>query len=163
MRKPLFAFLLLMAFASALLLAQTTTSTHHVALTPAERAQHRVQFLTNMLSLTAAQQQQATTIFTNAGTAEDTIHTSMKTAHESLHEAIKSNDTGAIDQWSNNIGGLMGQQVSIEAKAHAALYQILTPDQQTKLAQMPMHGGMHMGGPGMMGFGFVTHPGPPPE
>jgi Spy/CpxP family protein refolding chaperone len=165
MRKPLFAFLLLMAFASALLLAQTSTSTntHFVALTPAERAQHRVQFLTKMLSLTAAQLQQATTIFTNAGTAEDTVHSGMKSAHESLHEAIKNNDAGAIDQWSNNIGGLMGQQVAIEAKAHAALYQILTPDQQTKLAQMPMHGGMHVGGPGMMGFTFMAEPPHPPE
>jgi len=161
MRKPLFAFLFLLFFASALLLAQTTST--RTPPTPAERAQHRVQLLTNMLSLTAAQQQQATAIFTNAATAEDSVHTGMKTAHESLHEAIKSNDAAAIDQWSNTIGGLMGQQVSIEAKAHAALYQILTPDQQTKLAQMPMHGGMHVAGPGMMGFGFTTHPPHPPE
>jgi Spy/CpxP family protein refolding chaperone len=160
MRKPLFAFLLLMSFASALLLAQTTST--RTPPTPAERAQHRVHMLTNMLSLTAAQQQQATAIFTNAATAEETVHTSMKAAHESLHAAIKSNDAAAIDQWSNTIGGLMGQQVGIEAKAHAAVYQILTPDQQTKLSQMPMHdGGMHVGG--MMGPGFMAHPPHPPE
>lgn len=161
MRKPLFAFLLLMSFASALLLAQTTST--RTPPTPAERAQHRVQMLTNMLSLTAAQQQQATTIFSNAATAEDTVHTSMKAAHESLHEAIKSNDAAAIDQASNNIGGIMGQLVSIEAKAHAALYPILTPDQQTKLSQVPMHGGMHVGGPGMMMMGPMGHPPKPPE
>ncbi len=160
MKKPLFASVVLMLFASALLFAQTTST--RTPPTPAERAQHRVQFLTNMLSLTAVQQQQATTIFTNAGTAEDTVHNSMKTAHQSLHDAIKSNDTAAIDQWSNTIGGLSGQLVSIEAKAHAALYQTLTPDQQAKLEKMPMmmHG-PHGGHPGM-GMGFMgRHPQPP--
>jgi Spy/CpxP family protein refolding chaperone len=81
----------------------------------------------------------------------------MKTAHQTLHDAIKANDSAAIDQASATIGKLTGQMTAINAKAMATLYQALTPDQQTKLAQLEanrphgMHGGPmgggHMGGP----------------
>jgi Spy/CpxP family protein refolding chaperone len=154
MRKPLFVLLVLMAFASALLLAQTTSNSP-APNTPAARAQHHVSFLTTVLSLTAAQQQQATTILTNA--AEDAVHNNMKAAHQTLHDSIKANDSAAIDQASATIGNLTGQITAINTKAHAALYQVLTPDQQTKLAQLEANGphGMH-GGP--MGGGHMVGP-----
>jgi Spy/CpxP family protein refolding chaperone len=98
--------------------------------------QHRIEMLTTLLSLIADQQQQATTIFTNAATSESTLRDSLKTAHQSLNDAVKKNDVPGIDQVSNTVGNLTAQLTSIEAKAHAAFYLILTPDQQAKLSQL---------------------------
>jgi Spy/CpxP family protein refolding chaperone len=111
-----------------------------------------VKFLTTLLSLTATQQQQATTIFTNEATAETTVHDSMKTAHESLQNAVKANDTEAIDQTANTIGELTAQITSTHARAEAAFYQTLTADQQAKFAQLQRRprdrGPFPGGGPG---------------
>lgn len=116
---------------------------------PATMAQHRVQFLTNQLSLTAQQQQQALTIYTSAATSQGSVHESMKAAHDSLRTAVKNNDANGIAQASNTIGNLTAQATATEAKADAALYTILTPDQQTKLTEMEARGpGMHLRGPG---------------
>ncbi len=116
---------------------------------PATMAQHRVQFLTNQLSLTAQQQQQALTIYTSAATYQSSMHDSMKAAHDSLRTAVKNNDANGITQASNTIGNLTAQATVAQAKADAALYAILTPDQQTKMAQMESRGpGMRHGPPG---------------
>jgi Spy/CpxP family protein refolding chaperone len=152
MKKLTTAILLIVALAATLLLAQTPPTKPH---DPAMYVQHRVNFLTTVLSLTAAQQQQATTIFTNAANATSSLHSSMKTAHDSLKTAIKSNDTAGIDQAAATIGNLTAQLVSGQAKAHAAFYQILTPDQQNKLSQLESEGGPgHMFG---MGAGPMGH------
>lgn len=118
---------------------------------PATHVQRRVQHLTKMLSLTDAQQQQATTIFTNAATGAASIHNDMKTAHENLNNAIKNNDQNGITQAANTIGNLTSQMIASHAKAQAAFYQILTPDQQTKLSQFESEG------PGMRHFGGPPH------
>lgn len=116
---------------------------------PATMAQHRVHFLTSQLSLTAQQQQQALAIFTNAATSQSSLHDSMKTAHEGLNTAVKNNDANGITQAANTIGNLTAQATVAEAKADAALYAILTADQQSKMSQMEEHRpGMHMHGPG---------------
>ena len=160
MKKPLFAFLVLMSFASALLLAQTNSNPPGPP-TPAMRVQHRVQFLTTMLSLNSAQQQQATTIFTKAATAEQEIHNSMKTAHQDLNNAVKANDAGAIDQAAQSIASVMAQTISTQAKANAAFRQLLNADQQAKLDQLDAQGphGFTTGG----GNFFFGMGGPPPR
>jgi Spy/CpxP family protein refolding chaperone len=128
---------------------------------PATRAQHHVQFLTRQLSLNAGQQQQATTIFTNAATSEAALFQQMRSARQNLAGAVKNNDTGAIDQAAATIGNLTAQLTSAQAKAKMAFNQLLTPDQQSKLAQMesqrPHHRGP--GGPGA-GPGAFGHMGP---
>ena len=93
--------------------------------TPAERAQHQVKALTTLLSLTSAQQQQATTIYTSAAKAEQAVHQSEKDVEESLHSAIKNNDSATIDEISGTLAQSMAQLTSIKAKADAAFYQIL--------------------------------------
>jgi Spy/CpxP family protein refolding chaperone len=119
---------------------------------PAAHMQHHLAMLTKHLDLTAAQQQQATTIFNNAAAAQTTIHTSLKTAHDGLDFAIKANDTGAIDQAATTIGNLTAQMISTHAKARAAFFQILTPDQQAKMTQFESQH-QHFGGPdGPRGF-----------
>jgi len=115
---------------------------------PAARIQRHVDHLTKELGLTPAQQQQATTIFTDATTSQKSFHDQMRAAHQSLKAAVQKNDSAGIDQASNTIGGLTGQMTSAHAKAQAAFYQILTPDQQSKLKESEGHGHMgHFGGP----------------
>jgi len=145
MKKALSIFL----FATSVVLAQQSGS----APTPADMAQPRVQFLTRQLSLTDAQQQQATTIFTNSATAAATVRESLQTARQSLKDAVKANNTATIDQLASTIGGLDGQQTAIDAKADAAFYQILTADQKTKFDSAAGRGPGFGPGPGPRGFG----------
>jgi len=118
---------------------------------PATMAQRRVSHLTTLLTLTTAQQQQATNIFTNSATANASVHTNLQTAHTAIKDAVKKNDTAGIDRAANTIGGLTAQLTSNEAKADAAFYAILTPDQQTKLAALKGMRGHGMRGQGMRG------------
>jgi Spy/CpxP family protein refolding chaperone len=119
---------------------------------PQQHIQNHLKFLTTVLSLTQQQQQQATTIFTNAAGNHQQIYASMKTAHESLQTAIKNNDGAGIEQASTQIGNLVAQMTASHAKAQAAFYQILTPEQQTKFNELQAEGhghGMMFGGPRM--------------
>lgn len=100
--------------------------------TPATMVQHRVQRLTQELGLNAQQQQQATTFLTTEQTANQPIMASLKTARGSLAAAVKSNNVNDIATISGQIGNLEGQMVQNEATASAAVYAILTPDQQAK-------------------------------
>jgi hypothetical protein len=126
--------------------------------TPAEMAQHHVEHLTNALGLNATQQEQAKTILTASATSESTLRNAERTAHQALEAAIKSNNTAVIQQQSAILGQLMGQSILAQSTSFAALYQILTPEQQTKALEMHKMMGMHgHGGPGMHG-----HDGPPP-
>ena len=100
---------------------------------------HEVNFLTTLLTLTSGQQTQATTIFTNALGSQQSLRGPMKAAHEGLESAISRNDSAAIDQAANSIANLMAQSIAAHAKAEAAFYQTLTPDQQSKYSQMETH------------------------
>jgi Spy/CpxP family protein refolding chaperone len=117
---------------------------------PATMAQHQVARLTHMLNLTSDQQAQATTIFTNAATANQALTTSLSQAHASLTAAIKSNDANGIATASSQIGSLTGQTTANTAKAQAAFYAILTPDQQAKYTPGAGFGGRGMGPGGPM-------------
>ncbi len=114
---------------------------------PATMVADQVGRLTDLLTLTAAQQTQATSIFTNAATAETSLRTNMQTAHTALAAAIKTGDTATIDNLSSQIGSLSGQEVNIQSKAQAAFYKILTADQQAKYGSGRGFGG-GFGGPG---------------
>jgi Spy/CpxP family protein refolding chaperone len=122
---------------------------------PSEVAKHKVKTLTTLLSLTSAQQQQATTIYTNAAQSEQTIMQGEKEMHDNLHAAIKNNDSATIDQVAATMAQSMAQLTSIKAKADAAFYQTLTPDQQTKLNDLESQRMSPLDGPGGLG-------GPPP-
>jgi hypothetical protein len=136
--------------AGALAMAQ-----HRTPPDPAQMVQHRVDFLTKQLSLNTQQQQQATSIFTEEMNNGKSLHGQLRTAHQNLQAAVQKNDIGAIEQASNTIGGLMGQMTMAHAKAQAALFQTLLPEQQSKLTQMESHHGRGMHGHGWAG-------GPPP-
>ena len=162
MKKTLTFTLLTVMLATSLIYSQGPGKGHPHD--PAAMVQRRIQFLTNQLGLDQQQQQQATTIFTNAVSNEGTMRSGMKAAHESLQTAIKNNDQNAISQAATNIGNLTSQSIANHSKAEAAFYQILRPDQQEKWTQMRSqwrgHGrgrrgfGPPPGGPGPGGPGF---------
>lgn len=121
---------------------------------PATIVANQVARLTSLLTLTTAQQTQATTIFTNAMNAVTPLQTTINTDRTSLQTAVKNNDTATIDQMASAIGTAQGQIISIQNKADASFYAILTTDQQTKLGQTHFFGGL--------GFGRGRGPGGPP-
>jgi Spy/CpxP family protein refolding chaperone len=148
MKETLTAFLLTSVFATSML-AQRQGGPRD----PATMIQRRVNLLTTVLSLTNNQQTQASTIFTAAAASNMVVRNNLQNARQSLADAVKNNDTAMIDQLSTTIGNLTAQQTSSDAKANAAFYQMLTPDQQTKLNEIKrqrpgMFGGMGPGGPG---------------
>jgi Spy/CpxP family protein refolding chaperone len=152
MRTALLKVIALLAVTGTFVAAQ-----HRNPPDPAQMVQHHVDFMTRQLSLTSQQQQQATTIFTEAASNSKSLRDQLRSAHENLHAAVQKNDTAAIEQISNSIGSLMAQETMAHAKAMAAFYQTLTPDQQSKLNQMHHGPGMGMG---MRGHGRAG--GPPP-
>lgn len=118
------------------------------SLTPAQIAARRVARLTALLTLTSAQQAQATTIFTTEQTTGAGLETSIEAARTALQTAIQSNDSTGISTQAVQIGNLTGQQVLAEATADAAFYAILTSAQQTTYNNVKLGGLM---GPGDSG------------
>jgi Spy/CpxP family protein refolding chaperone len=92
--------------------------------------------LTALLSLTAGQQQEATAVFTTASSSRASIQSGLKSARKALKDAVKSNDTAAISQATASLSALTGQKISNGALAHAKFFQLLTPAQQTVMAQL---------------------------
>jgi Spy/CpxP family protein refolding chaperone len=91
--------------------------------------------LTALLSLTTTQRQQAAAIFASAANARISVNSSLKAGRKALRDAVKNNDTGSISQASTALGSLTTQHISYGALANAAFFQLLTPDQQTKMSQ----------------------------
>lgn len=150
MKSTLSRIFLFAVMASSLAIGQG----HRQPADPSEHIQDHVNFMTTVLSLTPAQQQQATTIFTNEANATKALHDQMKSAHDALSAAIQKNDTASIDSSAATIGNLTSQMISAHAKAQAAFNQSLTPEQQTKMSQLHSHEhGMHGGPGGHMGGG----------
>jgi Spy/CpxP family protein refolding chaperone len=118
---------------------------------PQKMTEMRVNMLTARLGLSESQKSQATAIFTQAATDGQAIRTSMQPIYQSLSDAVKKNDTAGIDQFSADLGSLTGKLTAIDRKADAALYAILTPEQQTKYSERGQ-GGPGGFGPGRGGF-----------
>ena len=150
MRTALLKAIALMILGGTLAVAQ-----HRTPPDPAQMVQHHVDRLTKQLSLSTQQQQQATTIFTEETNSSKPLHDQLRTAHQNLQAAIQKNDAGAIEQASNAIGSLMAQMTIAHAKAQAALFRTLGPEQQSKFTQMEQHHGRGMHRHGWPG-------GPPP-
>jgi Spy/CpxP family protein refolding chaperone len=133
-------FITLGAICAAIALAQPAPPT------PASMVQHQVARLTKMLTLTTAQQGQATTFFTTAQTTNQAVMASLKQTRTSLTAAIKSNDTNAISTLTTQIGTMEGQIAGNNATAEAAFYAILTPTQQAQYKPGAGFGGGGFGG-----------------
>lgn len=93
-------------------------------------------FLSNYLSLTDAQQAQAKSIFEDARQSAKPVRDQLHQTRQSLRAAIQANNTAQIQQLSATEGGQVGQLAAIRGAAMAKVYQILTPDQQQKMAAL---------------------------
>jgi Spy/CpxP family protein refolding chaperone len=112
----------------------------------AERIDHRVAYLTTVLSLTSAQQQQAKTIFMNAAKANSAVFANLKTERQSLSKAVSGNEPAStIAMLSDAIGSDAGKLVANRAMASEQFRKMLTAEQQTKLTQLQQeaHGWGH--------------------
>jgi Spy/CpxP family protein refolding chaperone len=155
MNRKLSQFLISSTFAVSLALAQSSST----APNSARFVQRKVNMLTTLLSLSTAQQQQATTLFTTSASADSTARASLRAAHTTLNTAVKNNDANGIQQAAASIGSLTAQMAASDASAQAAFYQILTPDQQAKYTQFESSGHGGMIGSGFHGRG--GRPAPP--
>ena len=144
MIKRLFKAFALTSVCATLMFAQGQRGS---APTTADMVSRQVERLTDLLTLTTAQQAQATSIFTAAQSAISPLQTSMQTARKALQDAIPKNDLATITSQATQIGNLTAQLAVDQAKAEASLYALLTVDQQTKYAQALANGGGR-GGPG---------------
>jgi Spy/CpxP family protein refolding chaperone len=139
MKKTAIALALACILTAPAVFAQSTASTAAEPDGPGHEAhmvQHRVNYLTTVLSLNSEQQTKITNILTTAMANKSTTHASMKAAHSSLQTAIQSNDAASMEQAANTIGNLMAQETLAHAKTEATIYQVLTPEQQTKFSQL---------------------------
>ena len=131
-----------MAFAQANHTPGTPNARHGQHITITQRVEHRVARLTRMLSLTNSQQEQAKTIFTNAANSNSPVMADMRSARKNLQNAMTTNDSNGVKQYAATIGSDTGTLVANESFAFQQFYQTLTPEQQTKLAQMNRRGFM---------------------
>lgn len=132
MIKSSIATLTLFLFVASSVLAQDPPRPS----SPEDMVQHRVSYLTAVLSLSNAQQKQATAIFTNATRDVSAAHDGLRSAHEALSAAVKSNDNAGIEQAASAIGNYIAQLAAANAKGEAAFYEILTADQQDKMTRL---------------------------
>jgi Spy/CpxP family protein refolding chaperone len=93
-------------------------------------------FLSSYLNLTPAQQTQAKSIFQGARQSGQPIRQQLKQTRQSLRAAVQANDAAQIQQLAASEGSQIGQLAAIRSTAMAKVYQMLTPDQQQKLASL---------------------------
>ena len=118
--------------------------------TPAAMAQRQVQRYTTLLTLTPAQVEQATTLFTTEATTRQTARAAEHTAHQALEAAIKANDTATIQSTATTLGQMETESLIAHATTRAQFYALLTADQKTKLSELEdehMMGGPEHGPP----------------
>ena len=154
MKKSIVTVLVFTTLSVSLVFGQATASTTD------QIVANLVKRLTALLTLTTAQQAQATTIYTTEQTALSGLNTSLQTAQTALEAAIKTNSLTGIITQATQIGSLTTQRVEAQAKAEAAFYAILTPDQQTKYSELHSVGLGGRGGPGGGGRGPGNFGGP---
>jgi Spy/CpxP family protein refolding chaperone len=144
--KKALAVLLAVGLSASLAFAQHQPNT-------ATMVQRHVQHLTTLLTLDSGQQQKITGILNEAASGSSSFRTEMKTARQNLQTAIKNNDANAIQAAATALGNQMAQQIVAHAKTQAAIRQVLTSDQQTKMDELEKGGG---GGP-FGGRGHFMH------
>ena len=114
---------------------------------PAQMVDMRVERMNENLKLNKDQQRKIKSLYMDAQKANMEVMGGMREANQAIAAAVKNNDTSAMSQAANTIGTLTAQMTVNNAKAEAAVWAVLTPDQQAKY--QPMVGGM--GGMGMRG------------
>jgi Spy/CpxP family protein refolding chaperone len=113
---------------------------------------HAIAFLTDYLNLNEAQQAQAKDILAKEKPTLDSLSQQMKQGHEGLRQLENSGtfDEAKVRAVASQQSQTMTELIVEKARIHSQLFQILTPDQKTKMTQLMDkhgHGGMrHHGG-----------------
>jgi len=107
---------------------------YKVPKTAAKSAKY-IAFLTGLLGLTLDQQQQISSIFASAMEAQAALRTNRKTARQSLVAAVQNGNSGLAGQIAAALGLLTAQHLAAGAGANLQFLQVLTPEQQSQLAQ----------------------------
>jgi Spy/CpxP family protein refolding chaperone len=101
------------------------------------RVAKRVNHLATVLSLSPDQKQKATELFTSAAKDNSPVFADLRAERKSLRTAVEKNESAdAIKQFSDKIGSDVSQMAMNEASAGKQFYQLLSPEQQSKLAQL---------------------------
>jgi Spy/CpxP family protein refolding chaperone len=85
------------------------------------------------LNLTDAQKAQIKTILQDANQSAKPVREAAQKTRQDLTAAIKAGDTAQIQPLSATLGTMQGQLLAIRGGARVQIYQLLTPDQRTKL------------------------------
>jgi len=93
-------------------------------------------FLSSYLNLTPAQQAQRKSIFQSARQSAKPVRQQLRQTRQALRAAVQANNVAQIQQLGTTEGSDVGQLAAIRGTAMAKAYQILTPDQQQKLAKL---------------------------
>jgi Spy/CpxP family protein refolding chaperone len=96
----------------------------------------RLDMMATMLDLSATQKSSAEAIFKSAKEAGAPHRESLRTLQGSLQDAVKKNDTLSIETLSTQVAASQGKLMALGRTADAAFYQLLTPEQRTKLDSM---------------------------
>jgi Spy/CpxP family protein refolding chaperone len=138
MKQHLFHFAALTALATGMVFAQAPAAGTQPAPGKGPLAQRRFDHerMAQTLNLTAAQKEQAKTIFSDAKAKAQPIRQQLRENREAIHAAVKANDTAKIEDLAAQHGSLNGKVVAIRAEAMAKFYSILTPQQRIKADQM---------------------------
>jgi Spy/CpxP family protein refolding chaperone len=133
---------------------------------PAGWLANRLDRVATVLSLTDDQKAQVKTIFDNALGQSKSLFPQMRQNRQAIEQLVKSGTTGAafdtqLQTLASTQASLASQRTVIYAKALAQVWNLLTPAQQEKAAQL--HDLLRPGRGGMMGRGMAgahTHHGP---
>ena len=101
-------------------------------------AMDRLSMLTNMLSLTTNQQEQAKVAFDEEEAVSKPLVEQLKQASDALVSAEKAAAPDAeIDQLARNMATISGEVLAADAKAQSKIYSQLTAQQKQKVEQFP--------------------------
>jgi len=138
MKRHLFQFAAVTALAAGMALAQAPAAGTQPGpqKTPFRHPVFDHEQMAQSLNLSAAQKQQAKTIFDESRQKAQPIREEMRQNREALHAAVKANNTSEIHRLSSHLGELQGKVMAIRSEANAKFYAILSPEQRTKWDEM---------------------------
>jgi len=135
MKRNLIQTVIVGAMAAGMMLAQAPATP---AQPPAARM-HRFaprQHMMQQLNLTAAQKEQAKSIWSATRQSTQAVREQLRTNREALATAVRNDNQGQIQKLAAAQGQLRGQLLAARSESMAKFYQILTPAQKAKIHQM---------------------------
>jgi Spy/CpxP family protein refolding chaperone len=120
---------------------------------------HQIKYLTTMLDLTADQQNQLTTAFTNAANTNKPLYVALRAGHKQF-DADKESNPGSLGADADAIAKAESQLMVNHANTDRQVKGILSASQYTKYGALHGHGGWRGGHHGHGGPGAPGGPGP---